>query len=231
MTTFQRPQRVRFKVSQKQEFGFNIVKLRFEADIQLNFDPGQFVTLFIDERTRRSYSISSVPGTNYFETYNDTTPGGPGSLFFKNARIGDEIIGMIPLGRFVYKEHTNPAVFIATGTGITPMKSMLDYALSNGSKRDLQLIWGVKSDEELFLASEFNKLADLYNNLKIQYCITRQEDSKYFKGRVTSYIDQLEFIDNSEFYICGSKNMISEVEQILLLKGFPIEVIKYEQFY
>lgn len=231
MNQFQRPDRLTFKVSQKIDLGFNIIQIRFETNKTLDFTPGQFVTLFMDERTRRSYSISSIPGTNYFETYNDVTPGGPGSLFFKNSKVGDEIVGMFPLGRFVYKEKPTPAVFLATGTGITPHKSMIDFALSNNSQREITLVWGARTDEELFLANNFDELANNYPNFKNIYCITRKEDTKFYKGRVTKYCEETDFNPESEFYICGGQNMIKDVETILLEKGFSKEVIKYEQFY
>ena len=232
LNTLQIPTKLTLKVSQKVALIPNIFKIRFESDSILNFLPGQFVTLIINNLTRRSYSVGSISGQNFIETYVDITPGGPGSKFFENVQIGETVEAIFPLGKFVYAESEYPAIFVATGTGITPFVSMIETALKvNNSKREIKLIWGAKTEADLFLKNEIMELKNNFPNFDFTFCVSREEATEYSKGRVTNVIESAQFSTDSEFYICGGKVMIEDVDKLLTVKGFAKEKIKYEQFY
>lgn len=229
---FPTPSKLSFNVSQKEYLTQNIIRIRFEANTILNYLPGQFVTLVISNTIRRSYSIGSVPGQNFIETYVDITPGGPGSKFFEIVKVGDLVEGIFPIGKFVYTESEIPAVFVATGTGITPFVSMIETALKlNNSKREIKLVWGGKTQEDLFLEAKFVELKHNFSNFDFTFCVSREESATYSKGRVTNILETSEYNNESEFYICGGKEMIADVETLLITKGFSKDKIKYEQFY
>ena len=227
-----RPQKLLLKVTLKVQPTANIIKLRLEGENPILFAPGQFMTIFVDKYTRRSYSISSVSGLNYVETYNDITPGGPGSQYFINAEVGDTIEVMLPLGRFVYKAKPGPVVFIATGTGITPFLAMLETALKiNKSQRQIHLVWGCRFEKDFFVKEQLEDYANTFPNFKYSLCVSRERIVDMYQGRVTGLITETEYDPECSFYICGGQEMIKDAENILSRKGFSKTQIYYEQFY
>lgn len=227
-----RPQKILLKITQKLRVTESIIKLRLEGDNTISFIPGQFMTIFVDKYTRRSYSISSVSGLDYVETYNDITPGGPGSQYFIKAEVGDTIEVMLPLGKFVYKAKPSPAVFIATGTGITPFLSMLETALGiNRSPNQIDLVWGCRFEKDFFVKEQLEDYARTFLNFKYSLCVSREQVVNMYKGRVTGLISETEYNPECSFYICGGQEMIRDVENILSRKGFSKSRIYYERFY
>ncbi|KXK08355.1 MAG: CDP-6-deoxy-delta-3,4-glucoseen reductase [candidate division WS6 bacterium OLB21] len=81
-------------VSIKEEVAKSTYLVRFSLpeNETMDFLPGQFVTIAVAPNARRSYSIASSPSHNtYVETYADTFAGGPGSQFFENVKVGDQV--------------------------------------------------------------------------------------------------------------------------------------------
>ena len=99
---------------------------RMENPQHVSFTPGQFISIDVDG-TRRSYSVAS-PASNktHIDFLVDVAPGGPGSKFFMSKQPGDTISGIGPMGNFTLVQDDGVMVFLATGTGVAPFKSMLD---------------------------------------------------------------------------------------------------------
>jgi len=200
-------------------------------DIQnLDFNAGQYLAVIVGENIKRFYSIASTPGSELIELLVATAPGGPGSIFFENVKEGDVVDVMGPIGVFTYKS-TGNAVFVSTGTGIAPFHSMIKDQLAKGNTNQMQLLFGVRSEEHLFLQQELETLASKYPNFKP--LITLSQPSETWagaKGRVTNYLQEMTYDQNTDFYLCGIKAMIMDAKQILLSKGVPAEKIFTEMY-
>ena len=108
---------------------------------------------------------------------------------------------------------------IATGTGIAPFRSM--YKSYPNLK--FRIIHGVKNSQDAYFKDEFK---DDY-----KLCTSQDKKSNSFHGRVTDYIQDMNFDTNSIFYLCGNFNMIYDVQNILTSKGHSLNSIFTEVYF
>lgn len=201
----------------------------------IDFQAGQFVNVLVAPGVRRSYSIASPPSYNTgIDLIADSVIGGPGSLFFLNAKEGDDVEFIGPLGNFVYKEEEKPAYFFSTGTGVVPFISMITYALETlNTQRAIKLFLGFRHEQNIFYQDHFERLADRYPNFELVLSLSQpSENWSGNRGRITEhYMKEVE--QNKDFigYICGSRGMIDEVVLNLTNQGVAKENINYEQYY
>ncbi len=120
---------------------------------QFTFEPGQFVSfhrVIQGEEITRAYSLASPPnGSNRFELCLNHVPGGPFSTFLFGMRCGEEVEFEGPLGFFVLRRPVRDSLFVANGTGIAPIRSMLGYLLAQGCRSRLQLLFGTRYPETI----------------------------------------------------------------------------------
>lgn len=206
---------------------------------EITFLPGQTVMLQVAPGVNRSMSIASPPSekTSILAAH-DISPMGPYSQWTIKAKVGDTMTFMGPLGAFVFnKESLRNKVFIATGTGIAPFRSMLldlfahyepstmNYALS--------LYWGLRHEEDIFWKEQFEDLAQ--KNPSFRFILTLSQPGESWtgkRGRVGDhvFVDEKNLTEN-DYYLCGSNEMIQDMEIRLLAAGVPKEQIKKELFY
>ncbi len=220
------------KIVEKQKLDVQLFRVRFDIGAPVDFIAGQFMSLKVAGSARRSYSIANPPYENtYVETFVDTTPGGPGSIFFDNVEVGDTVGVLFPLGNFIYEEADNPVYFFATGTGIVPMLSMIKHELlSIKSSRKITLVYGVSYERQLIDNTVMSELAEAHENFELITYVSREEEWPGRKGRITQYIDD-SLPKDSDCYICGGMEMIEDVENLLLQHGIDKSRIRYERYY
>ena len=107
-----------------------------ETNEEVVFEPGQFISIKVGETRINSYSIAGKVNVRQLGLIVDIKPGGEGSQFFANLKVGDEILFLGPLGKFVLRpdDGSEHLIFLGTGSGIAPLKAMIEKAL-----RDLQM--------------------------------------------------------------------------------------------
>ncbi len=120
----------------KQRLTHDTVLFHFTLDEpkELEFIAGQYLVLFIPDGSgdylRRLYSIASPPAMkNSFELIAKIVKNGIASEYFNRMTIGEEVLFQGPAGRFILKDHQKNKVFLATGTGIAPIFSILKTVL------------------------------------------------------------------------------------------------------
>ena len=198
---------------------------------EINFNPGQYLMLKVPSDkgpVSRLYSIAS-PNTvkNGFELIIGIIPGGLASNYLFSLKEKTEVIFQGPAGMFGLKENNGPKIFLTTGTGIAPVKSMLEsYQLPVSG---YSLFWGLKTYKDIYLFDELKEF-----NLKI--CLSREQnldiipdkDRKYFElGHVDSYSPLLATAD---YYLCGEGQIVESLRQFLLGKNILQENIYFEKF-
>ena len=216
--------------------------LEVPSDIQslFNFLPGQYLTFkmkFNDKELRRSYSICSSPDTAILSVAVKEVPGGQFSSHANNElREGTLVEVMEPMGEFILKDSPGHQLFIAAGSGITPIMSMVRTLLKKDQGQQVTLIYGNKGPEEVIFKSELLELEKLYKGrFLLHLAFSRQEETGGIKGRINSDV-----IDNvltsrglsspSEVYLCGPSAMIFSVKDHFLSKGIAKEHIHFELF-
>lgn len=125
---FSRPQTHTANVFEKNKISAKVYQVTFvlQSPPATSFIAGQTMVLIIDEKVRRTMSIaSSSRESDRLTMVHDVSPGGPGSLWTEALKIGDEVKITAPTGRFVLEESPRSKIFVATGTGVAPFRSML----------------------------------------------------------------------------------------------------------
>jgi CDP-4-dehydro-6-deoxyglucose reductase len=203
---------------------------------RLVFEPGQFVSLtrVIDgEPLTRAYSIASAPdGDNRFELCLNHVPEGPFSTYLFQLQRGDEVALEGPLGYFVLRQPVREALFVATGTGIAPIRSMLGHLLGQGNGARLQLLFGSRHPGTILYRDEFEQLAARHPNFRFHPTLSRAPESwTGRRGHVQQHLfDLLEGRTDVDVYVCGLKAMVNDVRARLKAAGFDRKHIIYEKY-
>jgi ferredoxin-NADP reductase len=201
----------------------------------LHFIPGQFVSFAADignKEITRAYSLASTPGSaNRFELCLNLAPEGLFSHHLFRMKPGDTVEMRPPLGTFVLRQPPRDSLFIATGTGIAPFRSMLRAHL-NSSSPQFTLLFGVRHESHLIYRDEFEELARCYSNFRFWPTLSRPQASWGGRtGHVQTHLEEaLEGRRDVDVYLCGLKLMVDDVRSRLKAAGFDRKQIFYEKY-
>jgi ferredoxin-NADP reductase len=204
---------------------------------------GQYISIKVSpEGHRRSYSLCHNPSIDHgFELLIDFAPDGVGSRYLRSLAFGDTIDLLGPLGRFTVSEAATETelVFIATGSGVAPYRSMiLDLLQNKQDQRKITLLWGMRHAAELFWQDEFQQLVRSFPQFTFHPVISQAPAEWHLcRGRVTDCLIGHTFtwlqppqLAQTGFYFCGNAAMIATTAQLLLDKGVPAGHIHTEKF-
>jgi ferredoxin-NADP reductase len=207
----------------------------FETDGALEFVPGQFISLVGDLEGReitRAYSIASPPAGNRFDLCLNLVQEGKFSPLLFGMSLGDELEYKGPFGVFMFRNPPGDSILVATGTGVTPFRSMLQERLPRDSERQFTLVFGARHEHGLLYRSEFEELADRYPNFRFVPTLTRPGDMWNGRsGRIHSHVFvELDERKDVDVYICGMAEMINELRTSLKEKGLDRKRIIVEKY-
>jgi CDP-4-dehydro-6-deoxyglucose reductase len=203
---------------------------------RLDFVPGQF-TSFVDtiegKEITRAYSMASAPsGTNRFELCLNRVDHGHLSPRLFDMKPGDRIEMRQPLGMFVLRQQApRDTIFIATGTGVAPFRSMLQAHLK-ASSPTFTLLFGVRYESHMLYREEFEEMERTHSNFRFWPTLTRPDPEwKGRQGRVQAHLaEAIGERRNVDFYLCWLKEMVDETRGILKSQGFDRKQIFYEKY-
>lgn len=206
----------------------------FESEQQLVYKPGQYISIKVANDRINCYSIAGQESPNRFNLLVDTSPGGPGSKFFENLKVGDKITYLGPFGIFTFKpdDGASQVLFLGTGSGCSPLRCMLDGALKQNAQTPMTLYFGLRHSSDVFWKDYFEKLTQQYPNFKYKLVLSKPDTG--WQGQVGHITDLV----NSDFpdasgcsaYLCGNKQMVEQATEILQAQGCPKERIYSEKF-
>jgi CDP-4-dehydro-6-deoxyglucose reductase len=204
---------------------------KFTIPEGFSFEPGQYVSMILDkegERIRRPYSIASVPNKDYFELCIKIMPESISSKVVDSLKVGDKVNFIGPLGSFKVNSGSKDIVFVSTGIGITPFRSMINYLLKNGFDKKITLIEGYKYQDDVLFDDEFKDLEEKYDNFDYYKILSREGDEK---GHVQELVEEnIDKLKSADFYLCGLKEIVNSMKELLLEKGILKEDIYFEDY-
>ena len=149
----------------------------------------------------------------------------------KNLEIGTQI-EIEKSGQGMKYDSQSPAVFIAGGIGITPLRSMIQKYAIDRSEEPIHLVYGNRSKTPF--KDEFDTLSSFLESFKVDYFLTQPEEEWIGnKGRITK--EHLQEVKNnnpknSKYYIVGNPSMVDEAQKNLESIGVPKNLIITEIF-
>jgi ferredoxin-NADP reductase len=209
----------------------------------LEFDAGQWLNLVLplaSGEIRRAYSIASAPdGTARFELAVTEVTGGPGSGYLCGLGPGARLRAIGPQGFFTRAPlDTNPALLVATGTGVTPLRSMMRAAVAAGATTPMWLLLGVRHVEDILYRSELELLARTHPHVRVDFTLSQGgEPWSGRRGYVQTHIPELFAALSAatpsppHVYVCGLEKMITAVRQLVRKEmGLPRERVHSERY-
>ncbi len=213
-----------------------------------DFKSGQYITILVnidDVEHRRAYSIASDPQAEVMAfTVKRVDRGIVSNYIHDHFKEGQEIQLVKPQGRFICKTDESlrrQHVFIAGGSGITPIMSMIYNVLENEPKSNVILLYGNKTQEDVIFKEKLDQLERHHQGqFKVIHFLSRIDVFPLsWNGRVgrinpENFAEALE--DNlnpkieSIYYLCGPGNMIDTLKSYLLDQSVAKSNIRQEYF-
>jgi len=164
------------------------------------------------------------------------------SNFLCDMEEGEEISCQGPFGDFILRPPMRDTIFIATGTGIAPLRSMLHWLLTPNSdgrgrpsstdQHQLWLIFGNRTEKDIYYHDEFLRLAAEHENF--HYLPTLSRGSANWPGLRGYVQDHMPAIaqgrTDMHAYICGLEKMVKANRELLKSLGWDRRVILYEKY-
>jgi len=204
----------------------DIYEFAFEKPEGFSFKAGQFVLFDVAHKDNpadiqtRAFSIASSPHEKELLFVAKMKEGGRASIWIADVlKEGMEARIQGPFGNFKLDTETDKEyVFIATSTGVAPFRSQILEALDRGDTRRMDLVYGVRTQEDLFWREQFHELAQKYENVFTHIALTGPtEDWSGHKGRVQTLVPLIvQDFSRKSVYVCGSPDMTKELKQICL---------------
>lgn len=225
------------------------VSIAFEVPDSLKstfaFRPGQhltFRTLFDSEDIRRNYSICTSPEDEDLRVAVKKMEGGRFSSF-ANEKLspGDVLEVMPPMGSFtvpIDPAHQKYYVAFASGSGITPVISLMKTILRKEPNSRFTLFYGNQRAKSIIFLEEIEGLKNKYlGRLSVFHILSKEyPGSELFYGRIdrekcsTFFHKLLDIKDVDDFFICGPEDMIESVRTALAENGVDGKQIHFELF-
>ena len=232
------------KCTEIRELTHDIRQFRFELiePAEIDFVPGQYIQLFAPiykkggEEVYRAYSISSDPmERNVVETLIRLVPGGICTTYcFDYLEEGAQVKFNGPYGDFCLSDTDAPMVFIAGGSGMAPIKSLLHHMKNMSSKRKAVYYFGANNVSEMFMLEEMEQFEKELEGFKFVPVIASLESNIVWDGETGLVTDAVRRgvtdASKSEAYLCGSPGMIDASIAVLTEMGMPEDNIFYDKF-
>ncbi|MEX1997951.1 MAG: FAD-binding oxidoreductase [Candidatus Andersenbacteria bacterium] len=209
-----------------------IIVIQIISDKPVSYLPGQYASFLINEQ-RRPLSYATPPQYPYLEFVVDISPGGVASQFVQNLAPGDPVTFMSPYGRFLVEhESKRPLLFIATGSGIGPIRAQILAELARDPALPMTLLFGNQDEHYFFFDDEFTELAHIHPHFTfIPVCSEPSDVWAGERGLVTAVTPRrVKNLSEHAAYICGTPAMVKDTLAMLREHGLPEAHLHTEQF-
>lgn len=230
------PQRCTALVKELRWFTPEVANLQLELPDLSSFKylPGQYMNVHLGDGTHRSFSMASLPNACRVDFHVRRIPGGRFTDSHLEKLASGHVLDVeLPLGTFRYhSEDYRPIVMVATGTGLAPIKSMLESLMDDPDCPPVSLYWGMRSEAGLYLDQEIRHWAPrLY---EFQYVPVLSRASGQWQGKrghvQAAVLADIGDLSEHSIYMCGSPAMINDAKQAFLAHGADLEHIYTDGF-
>jgi len=199
--------------------------LRPETGGNVDFQAGQYINLELPEDIgHRAFSIANAPSTSEeIELNVRIVVGGKGTTYLhEQLKEGDVLTLSGPYGRFFVKKTAQvPVIFMAGGSGLSSPRSMILDLLDEGFDLSITLVYGQRTQEELYYHDEFLELEKRHDNFTYVPALSDEPDDSSWQGFRGYVHDAAKEHFGNDFsgnkaYLCGPPRMIDSCISTLM---------------
>jgi ferredoxin-NADP reductase len=211
--------------------------IEVEKPSGFTFQPTQFTFLQLetpDDVAVRPMSLATNPTRSHLE-YGVRVSDSAFKRAFAALQPGDTVVVQGPLGQYILDE-SRPAVLVAGGIGITPLKGMAEYAADCSLPIPVHLVYSNRIVEEIVYREELEMLERSNSNFKALYTLTRPVPGSWEgrTGRIGVGAELLaeaaDGLDRPIYYLCGAPGFIEACYRSLVNSGVAEVDIRFEVF-
>ena len=215
------------------------LELEVKNVARFGFVPGQWLSVKATtpegEEMTRAYSIASPPENGLVAFCLNRVDEGFMSNHLCSLVEGSEITFQGPFGDFILRPPLRDTIFIATGTGIAPFRSMLRWLHADPERHqghEFWLLFGARREQDLYYRDEFERLAAEHSTFHFVPTLSRPSPEwKGLRGYVQEHVKEI-VGDRKDMhaYICGLDKMVKANRELLKNLGWERHSIRYEKY-
>ncbi|MGE7955617.1 2Fe-2S iron-sulfur cluster-binding protein [Pseudomonas sp. NPDC089530] len=211
------------------------IQLVVDGADPLAFTPGQYARLTFPGAPPRDFSMASGPGGAELEFHIRRVPGGAATQRIHGLlKPGDPVSVEGPFGSsYLREQHTGPILCVAGGSGLAPIKAIVEAAIARGMKQPIHLYFGARSPRDLYLVEHFERLAQRHPNLRFTPVLSDAPfGGRWRSGYVTDAIAwDLQALDGWKTYVAGPLAMVEAAMQLTTARGLRAEDLHADVFF
>ncbi len=199
------------------------------------FSAGQFASLRFPGLPARDYSMANRPDEALLEFHIRLVAGGAVTPHLRERlKVGDTLRVSGPMGTSSWRRrHTGPILAVAGGSGLAPIKSIVETALMSGARQPIRLYVGGRAERDLYLLDHFAALAARHSNLSVTPVLSQADGPT---ERRTGFLADalsadLADLDGWKAYLAGPPAMVESCVDALAMRGMARGDCHADAFY
>jgi NAD(P)H-flavin reductase/ferredoxin len=210
------------------------VRLAIESGGPFDFSAGQFASVTFESCPPRDYSMANVPGDPVLEFHVRRTQGGATSAHVaEKLKLGDSVRVEGPFGASYLREaHRGPIIAVAGGSGMAPLKSIIERAIQKELPQHIYFYFGVRSERDLYLHDHFAALAAKHPHLHFTPVLSDGPSNGLRTGLVHEAVAQdFDEFDGCKAYLAGPPVMVEAATKLFEQRGMRRIDVHADAFY
>jgi CDP-4-dehydro-6-deoxyglucose reductase, E3 len=192
-----------------------VLYLALPANERLQFLAGQYLEIIMRDGKRRAYSMGNAPEDDaHIELHVRNMANGAFTEYvFSKMKERDILRFEGPLGTFFLREDSDkPIIFVASGTGFAPIKSIVEHAFHIGVKREMVLYWGARTRADLYMIDLPLKWQAEHDNFSFVPVLSDSPPGEQWPGRTglvhRAVMEDFPDLSGYQVYACGVPIMV-----------------------
>jgi len=179
--------------------------------------------------------MANAPEQPSLEFFVRQVPRGQASGYvFSNLRVGAEVTVSGPLGNAYLREnHRGPLLAIAGGSGMAPIKSIIETALGRDPARDVHCYFGVRDERDVYLEPHLQELKREHPQLRVEIVLSQPStpSSRRTGTLAEAVASDFRQLEGFKAYVAGPPAMVESTQRELQKKGLATRDIHADAFY
>jgi ferredoxin-NAD(P)+ reductase (naphthalene dioxygenase ferredoxin-specific) len=212
-----------------------VVRLEIQSGGPFDFSAGQYASVEFAGLPPRDYSMANRPDEKTLEFHIRLMPGGAVTPYVSaQLKIGDAVKVAGPYGTsYLREKHTGPIVALAGGSGMAPIKSIVETALAHRMRQPIALYFGARAERDLYLEDHFRALAAQHENLTFVPVLSQPDAPTARRTGFLADAVRSDFgtLDGVKAYLAGPPVMVESATAALMDLGVRRQDCHADAFY